>query len=78
MNLYVCIYINMNCFFSLQLRTPLNLVLVNLAVSDLGISGIGSTFSLAAAIENGWPFSHVACVAYAFSMSLFGKFSLQS
>ncbi|KAF2365241.1 G protein-coupled receptor rhodopsin-like [Trinorchestia longiramus] len=60
----------------LELRTPLNLVLMNLAVSDLGISCVGSPVSLMAAMSKGWGFGAHNCVIYAFLMSLFDELDL--
>ena len=58
-----------------QLRqTPLNMILLNLALSDLGISAIGSPMSLVAALLRGWVFGKRLCRSYAFLMSIFGEF----
>ncbi|XP_064109889.1 parapinopsin-like isoform X4 [Macrobrachium nipponense] len=59
-----------------QLRSPLNLFLINLAISDLGISMVGNPISLVAALNRGWNFGHHACIVYAFLMGFFGITSI--
>ncbi|XP_042869304.1 vertebrate ancient opsin-like isoform X2 [Penaeus japonicus] len=59
-----------------QLRSPLNLFLINLAISDFGISVVGNPISLMAALNRGWYFSNHVCVGYAFLMSFFGITSI--
>ncbi|XP_071549153.1 visual pigment-like receptor peropsin [Panulirus ornatus] len=59
-----------------QLRSPLNLFLLNLALSDFGISVVGNPMSLMAALHRGWYFGKQFCTAYAFLMSFFGIASI--
>ncbi|XP_047493815.1 melanopsin-like [Penaeus chinensis] len=59
-----------------QLRSPLNLFLINLAISDFGISVVGNPISLMAALNRGWYFNNHVCVGYAFLMSFFGITSI--
>nr|XP_045612178.1 parapinopsin-like [Procambarus clarkii] len=61
-----------------KLRTPLNALLLSLAMSDLGISLVGSPVSLMAALHRGWYFGPGVCVGYAFLMSFFGIASITS
>ncbi|XP_050524855.1 rhodopsin-like [Daktulosphaira vitifoliae] len=59
-----------------QLRTPQNLILFNLAVSDFAVSLVGNPVTLAAAITKGWIFGQTICVMYGFFMGLFGISSI--
>ncbi|GLH13173.1 Opsin Rh1, partial [Gryllus bimaculatus] len=59
-----------------QLRTPMNMVLLNLAVSDLCVATVGNPLTMTAAVVRRWPFGPKLCVAYAFFMSFFGMASI--
>ncbi|XP_076044873.1 parapinopsin-like [Oratosquilla oratoria] len=59
-----------------QLRTPLNLFLLNLAISDLGICVVGCPLSTLAAFNHGWHFGQTCCSIYAFLMCFFGITSI--
>ena len=57
-----------------QKRTPLNWILVNLAVSDATIGAFGAPMSAMAAMVSNWPFGETACLGYALFMSVTGEF----
>ncbi|XP_042209562.1 parapinopsin-like [Homarus americanus] len=61
-----------------QLRSPLNMFLLNLAISDFGISIVGNPMSLVAALNRGWDFGQRVCVGYGFLMSFFGISSIST
>lgn len=56
-----------------RLRTPTNLLLVNISVSDLLVSLMGVNFTFAACVKGGWTWSQATCVWDGFSNSLFGE-----
>ncbi|KAG8197015.1 hypothetical protein JTE90_004287 [Oedothorax gibbosus] len=58
-----------------KLRTPMNLILLNLSISDFLISALGTPLSFAAAVNRRWIFGDALCQVYAFSMTLTGKIS---
>ena len=61
------------CFVFLQKRTPLNYILLNLAMSDVCIAGFGAPMSAAAAVAREWPFGEAVCLGYALLMSVTGQ-----
>ncbi|KAM6997189.1 opsin-3 [Tautogolabrus adspersus] len=61
-----------------RLRTPTNLLLVNISVSDLLVSVIGINFTFAACVQGGWKWSQATCVWDGFSNSLFGIVSIMT
>jgi hypothetical protein len=61
----------------LQLRTPINMLLLNLALADFFMASFGSPLPLIAAYQRGWPFGRTMCTIYGFGMALGGKFIFQ-
>ncbi|XP_049927697.1 opsin-3 [Epinephelus moara] len=61
-----------------RLRTPTNLLLVNISLSDLLVSVIGINFTFAACVKGGWTWSQATCVWDGFSNSLFGIVSIMT
>ncbi|XP_035686716.1 pinopsin-like [Branchiostoma floridae] len=59
-----------------QLRTPFNLLLLNMSVADLLVSVCGNTLSFASAVRHRWLWGRPGCVWYGFANSLFGIVSL--
>ncbi|XP_072153784.1 parapinopsin [Bemisia tabaci] len=55
-----------------QLWTPLNIILLNLVVSDFCVGLMGNPFPLISAIYHYWIFGTTWCQAYGFFMSLLG------
>ncbi|MEE6496719.1 hypothetical protein FKM82_002471 [Ascaphus truei] len=60
------------------IRTPINMVLLNISASDLLVCIFGTPFSFAASVSGRWLFGHQCCKWYGFSNSLFGIVSLVS
>ncbi|KAM4663421.1 pinopsin-like [Discoglossus pictus] len=60
------------------IRTPINMILLNISVSDLLVCVFGTPFSFAANISGKWLFGYQGCKWYGFSNSLFGIVSLVS
>lgn len=56
-----------------RLRTPTNLLLVNINLSDLLVSVIGINFTFAACVRGRWTWNQATCVWDGFSNSLFGE-----
>lgn len=56
-----------------RLRTPTNLLLVNISLSDFLVSVIGINFTFASCVKGGWIWSQATCVWDGFSNSLFGE-----
>lgn len=56
-----------------RLRTPTNLLLVNISLSDLLVSLIGVNFTFAACVRGRWTWTQATCVWDGFSNSLFGE-----
>ncbi|XP_067119785.1 vertebrate ancient opsin-like isoform X1 [Centruroides vittatus] len=54
------------------LRTPMNGILLNLSLSDLSISALGTPLSFVAALNQRWPFGQFLCYSYGFFMTLTG------
>ncbi|KAM9322891.1 vertebrate ancient opsin-like [Pholidichthys leucotaenia] len=60
------------------LRSPINLLLVNISVSDLLVCVLGTPFSFAASTQGRWLIGAGGCVWYGFANSLCGIVSLIS
>ncbi|XP_041949528.1 teleost multiple tissue opsin 3b [Alosa alosa] len=60
------------------LRTPINLILLNICVSDMLVCIFGTPFSFAASIYGRWLIGLSGCKWYGFANSLFGIVSLVS
>lgn len=56
-----------------RLRTPTNLLLVNISLSDLLVSVIGINFTFASCVKGRWTWNQATCVWDGFSNSLFGE-----
>ncbi|XP_073347859.1 vertebrate ancient opsin-like [Pagrus major] len=61
-----------------MLRSPINLLLINISISDLLVCVLGTPFSFAASTQGRWLIGEVGCVWYGFANSLFGIVSLIS
>ncbi|XP_066280127.1 pinopsin-like [Branchiostoma lanceolatum] len=61
-----------------QLRTPFNMLLLNMSVADLLVSVCGNTLSFASAVRHRWLWGRPGCVWYGFANHLFGLVSLIS
>ncbi|XP_077437568.1 opsin-3 [Vanacampus margaritifer] len=61
-----------------RLRTPTNLLLVNISLSDLLVSVIGINFTFVSCVKGGWIWSQATCVWDGFSNSLFGIVSIMT
>lgn len=71
------IVIILYCRFK-RLRTPTNLLIVNISVSDLLVSLTGVNFTFVSCVKRGWVFNSATCVWDGFSNSLFGQYSVLS
>uniref|UniRef100_A0A8C7LBU1 G-protein coupled receptors family 1 profile domain-containing protein n=1 Tax=Oncorhynchus kisutch TaxID=8019 RepID=A0A8C7LBU1_ONCKI len=60
------------------LRSPINLLLINISFSDLLVCVVGTPFSFAASTQGRWLIGKSGCVWYGFANSLFGIVSLIS
>ncbi|XP_061105274.1 pinopsin-like [Conger conger] len=60
------------------LRTPINLILLNISVSDMLVCIFGTPFSFAASLYGSWLIGHHGCKWYGFANALFGIVSLVS
>ncbi|XP_069552630.1 teleost multiple tissue opsin b [Brachyistius frenatus] len=60
------------------LRTPMNLLLVSISMSDLLVSVLGTPFSFAASTQGRWLIGRAGCVWYGFVNSCLGIVSLIS
>ncbi|XP_061661262.1 teleost multiple tissue opsin b [Syngnathoides biaculeatus] len=60
------------------LRTPINLLLVSISVSDLLVSVLGTPFSFAASLRGRWLIGRAGCVWYGFVNACLGIVSLIS
>ncbi|XP_056149798.1 vertebrate ancient opsin-like [Lampris incognitus] len=60
------------------LRSPINLLLINICISDLLVCVLGTPFSFAASTQGKWLIGDSGCVWYGFANSLFGIVSLIS
>ncbi|XP_054654893.1 opsin-3 [Dunckerocampus dactyliophorus] len=61
-----------------RLRTPTNLLLVNISLSDLLVSVIGINFTFVSCVKGEWIWSQATCVWDGFSNSLFGIVSIMT
>ncbi|KAG7456506.1 vertebrate ancient opsin-like, partial [Solea senegalensis] len=61
-----------------MLRSPINLLLMNISISDLLVCVLGTPFSFAASTQGRWLIGKAGCVWYGFANSLFGIVSLIS
>ncbi|KAJ0067272.1 hypothetical protein NL108_015463 [Boleophthalmus pectinirostris] len=61
-----------------RLRTPTNLLLVNISLSDFLVSVTGINFTFFACVKGGWIWSQATCIWDGFSNSLFGIVSIMS
>jgi len=57
-----------------SLRTPINLILLNISLSDILVCLFGTPFSFASSLYGKWLLGQSGCKWYAFANSLFGKF----
>lgn len=55
------------------LRSPINLLLINISISDLLVCVLGTPFSFAASTQGRWLIGAGGCVWYGFANSLLGK-----
>lgn len=55
------------------LRSPINLLLMNISVSDLLVCVLGTPFSFAASTQGRWLIGEDGCVWYGFANSLCGE-----
>ncbi|XP_041653923.1 teleost multiple tissue opsin 3a [Cheilinus undulatus] len=60
------------------LRTPINLILLNISLSDILVCVFGTPFSFAASLQGRWLIGEYGCKWYGFANSLFGIVSLVS
>lgn len=60
-----------------SLRTPINLILLNISLSDVLVCVFGTPFSFAASLRGRWLIGEFGCKWYGFANSLFGKLSYQ-
>lgn len=56
-----------------MLRSPINLLLINISISDLLVCVLGTPFSFAASTQGRWLIGDGGCVWYGFANSLFGE-----
>lgn len=56
-----------------MLRSPINLILINISISDLLVCVLGTPFSFAASTQGRWLIGEGGCVWYGFANSLFGE-----
>ncbi|XP_026169720.1 teleost multiple tissue opsin a [Mastacembelus armatus] len=61
-----------------MLRSPINLLLINISISDLLVCVLGTPFSFAASTQGRWLIGERGCMWYGFANSLFGIVSLIS
>ncbi|EFB14477.1 hypothetical protein PANDA_019554, partial [Ailuropoda melanoleuca] len=59
-----------------ELRTPTNAIIINLAVTDIGVSGIGYPMSAASDLHGSWKFGYAGCQIYAGLNIFFGMASI--
>uniref|UniRef100_A0A8C0J731 G-protein coupled receptors family 1 profile domain-containing protein n=1 Tax=Chelonoidis abingdonii TaxID=106734 RepID=A0A8C0J731_CHEAB len=60
------------------LRSPINLLLMNISVSDMMVCIMGTPFSFAASTQGRWLIGPGGCIWYGFVNTLFGTVSLIS
>lgn len=54
------------------LRTPVNMLLLNISVSDMLVCVCGTTLSFASSLRSRWLYGRRGCMWYGFVNSLFG------
>ncbi|XP_043829150.1 visual pigment-like receptor peropsin [Dromiciops gliroides] len=59
-----------------ELRTPTNTIIINLAVTDIGVSSIGYPMSAASDLYGSWKFGYAGCQIYAGLNIFFGMASI--
>ncbi|XP_024907589.1 visual pigment-like receptor peropsin [Pteropus alecto] len=59
-----------------ELRTPTNAIIINLAVTDIGVSSIGYPMSAASDLYGSWKFGYAGCQIYAGLNIFFGMASI--
>ncbi|XP_061438928.1 LOW QUALITY PROTEIN: visual pigment-like receptor peropsin [Rhineura floridana] len=59
-----------------ELRTATNAVIINLALTDIGVSGIGYPMSAASDLHGSWKFGYIGCQIYAALNIFFGMASI--
>ncbi|XP_024597728.1 visual pigment-like receptor peropsin [Neophocaena asiaeorientalis asiaeorientalis] len=59
-----------------ELRTPTNAIIINLAVTDIGVSSIGYPMSAASDLHGSWKFGYAGCQIYAGLNIFFGMASI--
>ncbi|XP_036199227.1 visual pigment-like receptor peropsin [Myotis myotis] len=59
-----------------ELRTPTNAIIMNLAVTDIGVSSIGYPMSAASDLHGSWKFGYAGCQIYAGLNIFFGMASI--
>ncbi|XP_053567475.1 parapinopsin-like [Bombina bombina] len=60
------------------LRSPINMLLMNISISDLMVCILGTPFSFAASTQGHWLIGEAGCIWYGFVNTLFGTVSLVS
>ncbi|KAM3930257.1 vertebrate ancient opsin-like isoform 1-T1 [Leptodactylus fuscus] len=60
------------------LRSPINMLLMNISLSDLMVCILGTPFSFAASTQGRWLIGEAGCIWYGFVNTLFGTVSLVS
>lgn len=61
-----------------QLRTPVNMLLLNISVSDMLVCLFGTTLSFAASVRGRWLLGRSGCSWYGFINSCFGELGYSS
>lgn len=61
-----------------MLRSPINLLLMNISISDLLVCVLGTPFSFAASTQGRWLIGERGCVWYGFANSLCGEYKCGS
>ncbi|NXF89123.1 OPSX protein, partial [Eubucco bourcierii] len=59
-----------------ELRTATNAIIINLAFTDIGVSGIGYPMSAASDLHGSWKFGYTGCQIYAALNIFFGMASI--
>ncbi|XP_005406338.1 PREDICTED: visual pigment-like receptor peropsin [Chinchilla lanigera] len=59
-----------------ELRTPTNAIIMNLALTDIGVSSIGYPMSAASDLHGSWKFGYAGCQVYAGLNIFFGMASI--
>ncbi|KAJ8384322.1 hypothetical protein AAFF_G00206790 [Aldrovandia affinis] len=60
------------------LRSPINLLLMNISFSDMLVCVVGTPFSFAASTQGRWLIGPAGCVWYGFANTLFGASGLRA